>query len=129
MANGELNILEVNKIKESPVVEEIITTIDDCYFHDKPLEWYEWLRLEDKAVCCMKSPMGADLHSAMQPYYNMYVWADEWLFHYSHRDALKFIQTIINTDDNFGVWMAKNGLINITERWIQVQNTFYFFPY
>lgn len=105
---------------------EIIKPLNDHLWGLASLEWYDWKQLERKADWCWANRHGQELHEAMQPYYRMYVMADERLFKDHRYDAVKFILSIIEQDDDFGVWMGTMDLPQVTECWIEAGNVYTF---
>ena len=81
---------------------------------DKDVNWVE---LRNVVKRCHEIGIIDELHRQLQPYYEMYLFADTKLINEKNYYCLRFIEECAKEDDRFASWAEQFELDAITEAW------------
>lgn len=81
---------------------------------DKDVNWFEMRNVVKR---CREIGIMEELHQQLQPYYEMYLFADTKLINEKNYNCLRFIGDCTKEDNQFASWAEQFELDNITEAW------------
>lgn len=81
---------------------------------DKDVNWFEMRSVVRR---CREIGIMDELHRQLQPYYEMYLFADTKLMNGKNYNCLRFIEDCAKEDDFFASWAEQFELDAITEAW------------
>lgn len=81
---------------------------------DKDVNWFEMRSVVRR---CRELRIMDEFHRQLQPYYEMYLFADSKLINDKSFNCLRFIEECAKTDNQFAFWAEQFELDAITEAW------------
>ncbi len=80
------------------------------------LPWYDMY--ESVRTCVRKGGAYISaLHTMMQPYYEMYLFADAAICKHDRPDSRVFMESVAEADPEFGIWASSQDIITAAECW------------
>lgn len=99
------------------IEEYIIAPLRQCTEGEIPQENTNWYDIQQSVYKCQRWGCMPLLHTKMQPYYEMYFFADRLLFRSRQHQAHFFIEELAKRDDEFIKWAEKQNLVSASESW------------
>lgn len=97
-------------------ITTFLKQLTDGEIADKDVNWFE---MKSVVRRCRELRIMDELHQQLQPYYEMYLFADAKLVNEKSYNCQFFIRDCAKADDQFAIWAEQFELDVITEAWAE----------